>query len=169
MPALYEITNEYADALHAYETATDEASEAEALSRLVAIEGDFTQKAVSVAMFIRNLETTAEQIKAAAENQIKRANAMLAKAENATTYLHSNMIRCKVNSIDNPHFILRLRNLPARVEVVDESQIPAEFMRVPEPPAPKPDKKAILDAFKQTGEIISGVHIITDAQNVEIK
>lgn len=50
--------------------------------------------------------------------------------------------------IDHPAVTLSLRAVPASVTVTDEAEIPSRFFKVPEPPAPKLDKRAVLEELK---------------------
>lgn len=50
--------------------------------------------------------------------------------------------------IDHPAVTLSLRAVPASVTVLEESDIPPKFFKVPEMPAPKLDKRAVLEELK---------------------
>lgn len=63
-------------------------------------------------------------------------------------------------------FTLSYRNSEA-VLIEDESKIPTEFMKIPEPPSPKPDKKSIKEAIKE-GKEVPGASIET-RKNITIK
>lgn len=63
-------------------------------------------------------------------------------------------------------FVVSYRKSDA-VIIEDETRIPSEFMKTPEPPAPKPDKTAIKEAIKG-GAVIPGASIET-RNNLQIK
>lgn len=63
-------------------------------------------------------------------------------------------------------FILSYRKSDA-VVIEDETLIPTEYMKTPEPPLPKPDKTAIKEAIKGGAEIPGA--IIETRQNLQIK
>jgi hypothetical protein len=110
-------------------------------------------KAQNVAYAIKNLEATAEAIKAAEQEMAKRRRAIENRAMHIKTYLQACMEVAGVTKIDCPHFRLSIKNNPPSVEVFEEKLIPVEFMRQPEPPPPAPDKKAIAEALKAGKEI----------------
>jgi hypothetical protein len=60
-----------------------------------------------------------------------------------------------------------LRERDESIEVFDESMVPAVYMNVPEPPAPKPDKAAIRRAIK-AGQDVPGARIVK-RDRLEIK
>ena len=67
-------------------------------------------------------------------------------------------------------FTLALQKNPASVEILDERQIPAAYMRTPEPKpvVPAPDKKAILAALK-AGEDIPGAKLAPEKTRLVVK
>lgn len=64
-----------------------------------------------------------------------------------------------VQKIDCPHFAIKVAADPPSVVIDDERQVPAEFIRQPEPPPPQPDKKAIAEALK-AGQDIPGARLV---------
>lgn len=69
-------------------------------------------------------------------------------------------------SVNIGTFTLSYRKSEA-ILIENESRIPSEFLKVPEPPTPKPDKTAIKDALK-AGKEVPGASIET-RQNLQIK
>ena len=63
--------------------------------------------------------------------------------------------------------VISIAKSPISVEILDEQQIPDEYKEVVT--TIKVDKKKIADNFKETGEIIDGVNIITNNTNLRIK
>lgn len=123
------------------------------------------QKATNVAMFVRNLEATASAIKEAEGEMSKRRKALENRAENIRAYLLQNMVRTGVTKIECPLFKLAVRDNPP--SVVIDGDVPAEFMRQPDPPPPVADKKAIGEALK-AGREVPGAHLAR-GQRLEIK
>jgi hypothetical protein len=154
--SLYALTGEY---LSAAETLAnldlDEQTVADTLEGLA---GALEVKATNVAMFVRNLESSAEAIKNAEAEMAKRRKAIENRAERIRAYLFDNMQRAEISKIECPHFKLSIRENPASVVIDSEGLIPAEFMRAPPPPPPSPDKKAIADAIK-AGNEVPGAHL----------
>lgn len=135
---------------------------------LESLSGDLETKATNVAMFARNLEATAEQIKAAESQMATRRKAMEARADSLRRYLLAAMQQTGIQKIESPHLRLSVRDNPPAVDVFDLAQVPAEFMAAPPPPpAPAPDKAAMKAAFK-AGRDVAGCRI-TQAQRLEIK
>ena len=62
---------------------------------------------------------------------------------------------------------LSIAKSPISVEIVDEDKIPGKFKKVIQ--ETKIDKTAIKDYFKETGEVIEGVKILTENTNLRVK
>lgn len=110
--------------------------------------GELTVKATNVAMFIRNIESTAEAIKSAEKQMAERRRTLEKRSESVRVYLQRCMESSGITKIESPHFVLTIKKNPDSVIVDDEKQIPSEFMRQPETPPPAPDKTAIKAAIK---------------------
>lgn len=153
---LYELTGEYKEALTVLsELDLDKQAVCDTLEGL---QGAIEVKAQNVAMFVKNLEATAEAIKEAESKMAARRKAIEARAEFMKNYILNNMKVCNMTRIDSPYFSLSIRKNPASVVIDNAGLIPEEYKRIPEPPAPLPDKKAIAAAIKEGFEI-PGVHI----------
>lgn len=162
---LYQLADQYLEAANRMaDLDMDEQTIADTLEGLT---GDLEVKATNVAMFVRNLESSAEAIKAAEYSMSARRKAIEARAKRIREYLQAQMMRTGINKIECPYFKLAIRDNPPAVVIDAESQIPAEFMRTPEPPPPTPDKKAIAEALK-AGRDVSGAHL-ERGQRLEIK
>lgn len=166
MQPLYIIANQYRDAL---ETLAELEPDDTAISdTLEGLQGEFEDKAVSVAAYIRNIEALAESIKQAEKEMADRRKKLESKAERIREYLKQQIMLVNVgNKIEAPWFTLSLRKNPPKVVIDNESFIPAEFMSQPEPPPPSPDKKAIAAALNE-GKIVEGAHI-EQSTRLEIK
>lgn len=113
----------------------------------------FEDKARAVACVLSNLESEAEAYALHAKKAGERAKALQTRATSLQDYLRTQMEMCGISEIKGPGLLLKLQKNPASVEVLDEAQIPAEYMRTPPPPAAAPDKKMIGDALKAGIEI----------------
>ena len=163
--ALYILANEY---LSAAQQLADLDLDAQTVAdTLEGLSGDLEVKATNVAMFARNLEATAEAIKGAEAQMALRRKAIENRAASVREYLKAQMERTGISEIASPHFKLAIRKNPAAVVIDAASQIPAEFMRQPEPPPPAPDKKAIAAAIK-AGKEVPGAHT-EQSTRLEIK
>jgi chromosome segregation ATPase len=156
--ALYVLADEYRQT--AERLANLDLDEQTLTDTLESICGELTVKARNVAMCIRNLETTAEQIKAAEAQMAKRRKALETRATRIRQYLFDNMQHAGLQKVECPYFNIAIRNNPSAVQIDDARQIPTQFMRQPEPPPPAPDKKAIKDAL-EAGEDVPGARLVT--------
>lgn len=153
MSSLYELTGERLALQHKLEAMNlDEETIADTL------EGDsvaIQAKIEDYGYVIRNRNSFADAIK----NEIARLNARLIAEEkrvaNIEAWLLQNMNACGIKKIECPAFTISVQDNPPSVEVLDESQIPAEYIRTPEPkpPVPAPDKRSILSALKAGGDV----------------
>lgn len=141
----------------------DEATIADTLDA----ESGLVEKSQSVAFVIRNLETFADQVKAEADAMQDRAKRVKARAEAVKAYLHSCMAVAGVSKIEHPQFTLTIAKNPASVQVIDDKQIPAKYMRQPETPPAVPDKAAIKAAIT-AGEEVPGAKL-TQGTSLRIK
>lgn len=165
LPSLYILSEEYRQAA---EKLADLDLPAEVIAdTLESIAGDLESKAVNVAMFVRNLEATAEQIKAAELAMGTRRKAIETRAEQVRKYLKDGMINAGISKIECPLFRLSIKQNPPSVVIDSEQAILPEFMRRPEPPPPSPDKTAIKEALKN-GVDVPGAYLTT-SQRLEIK
>jgi hypothetical protein len=127
-------------------------------------------KAQNYGFVIRNLQATAASIKDAEEQMKARRQAIEKRAAALMERLKTGLEVAGVQKLETPHFALTIKKNPPSVEVWDERQIPAEFMRValpPPPPAPAPDKKAIADAIK-AGKDVPGA-LLAQGTRLEIR
>lgn len=133
---------------------------------LESMSGDLEVKAQNVALFARNLEATAAAIKEAEAGMAKRRKAIESRVAHLKDYMLAGMMVAGVKKIEGPYLRLSIRDNPEAVEVFDAAQVPAEFMRQPEPPPAAPDKAAIKAAIK-AGHEVPGVKL-TRSQSLNI-
>lgn len=162
---LYTIADQYLQDLQKLQDMDlDEQTFADTLESL---SGDLEVKATNVAMFVRNLEASAESIKAAEKQMAERRKAIESKAERIRNYLKDNMARTGITKIDCPYFALSLRNSPPAIEVINADEIPAQYFDIPEPPAPVLNKNRLKDDLKN-GVIVEGARL-TQGSYLQIK
>lgn len=165
LPSLYTIADQYLqDVAKLQDLDLDPQTVADTLEGL---SGDLEVKATNVAMFVRNLESLADQIKQAEDTMEKRRKAIEARAESIREYLLANMQRTGISKIDSPYLHIALRKGPPAVVIDDVSLIPYRYMRQPQTPPPAPDKMEIAEALK-FGEKVPGAHL-ESRQTVIIK
>lgn len=119
------------------------------------------EKAQRVAYAPKILDAEADAIEAAAKDMMARAAAKRKRADNIREYLKTCMEVAGVDKIECPQFAITIRKNPPSVDVWDEKQIPAKFMRsmAPIEPPDAPDKKAIAAAIK-AGEDVPGAKLV---------
>ena len=156
MASLYELSAEYASLIDAYDA--EEAAEVQEniLNMLANTEGEIADKADAYAKIIRMKEEEAKAFKA----EVDRLTARKRAAENMVSRLKSALLDAMkltgTQEIKTSIGKWRVQMNPPSCEVTDVELVPKMY-RVPQPD--KVDRKAILDAFKQTGEIPTGVEI----------
>ena len=156
MTALYILAQEYSEAMSALaDLDMDEQTVADTLEGLA---GDLEVKAINVASFARNLEATAAQIKEAEAAMATRRQAIEKRAAGLRAYLMRTLQGVGITSVACPYFELSIRDNPPAVDIFDALQVPAEYMRTPEPPPAVPDKVSIKAALK-TGADVAGCRL----------
>lgn len=110
-------------------------------------------KAQNYAFVIRNMEASADAIKAAEQQMAERRKSIEKRAEYLKDRLKGAMELAKMQKIECPHFAISIAKNPPSVDIYEQGLIPAEFMKTPEPPPPAPDKTAIKEAIKAGKEV----------------
>jgi hypothetical protein len=134
------------------------------------LEGSSTEiqaKVEAYAFVIRNMESLPEAIKAEEKRLADRRKAIEKRVDSIKNWLFVSMQTAGITKIESPVFTVTLQNNPASVVIDDEALIPVNFMRVPEPPPPAPDKTLIKQAIND-GLEVPGAHLQT-SQRLVIK
>ena len=154
MASLYELSASYSTLLGMYDLAETDEEREEVLKLLATADGDISEKAEAYARIIKNKEAEADGLKKEADRLTKRKRV----AENIIARLKAAMLDAmKLTSqteIQTGIGKWRVQTNPWSCDVVDIDDVPQEY-HVHQPDVA--DKKAILDYFKQTGEIVPGV------------
>ena len=151
---LYEIAAEYADASR--RLADLDLPPEVVADTLESIGGELQEKATNVAFVIRDMEATAAAIAAAEMQMAVRRKAIERRAEWLRDYLRHHMEQTNIARIDTPWFRMSVRSNPPAVEIIDERQIPAEYMTTPPPVV---DKTSIRKAIS-SGQDVPGAKLI---------
>ena len=118
MSALYQLSESKLQALQIIDDMISEgcsdAEMQEAYALLNQLDENFQEKAVNVAMYVRNLETESAAIAEAEKEMSARKKALNNKADRLKNYLLSEMQRTQTKQIKCPYFVLSLRKTPAR-------------------------------------------------------
>lgn len=165
MTALYVLAQDYRAAAEALaDLDLDPQTVADTLEGM---SGELEVKATNVAYMARNLEALAASIKEAEAGMTARRKALENRAAGLRDYLLRNMQACGMTKIESPHLQISVRSNPPSVDVFDAAQIPADYMRQPEPPPPAPNKTAIAAALK-LGQDVPGARLV-QSQRLELK
>lgn len=165
MTALYVLAQEYRAA--ADKLADLELDAQTVKDTLDGMSGELEVKASATAAVIRNMESLAASIKDAEKTMADRRKALESRASSLSAYLLANMAHAGIQSVETPHFSIKIKTNPPAVDVYDEKMLPAEFMRQAAPPPPAPDKTAIKAAL-QKGVDVQGARLVQGSR-VEIK
>lgn len=154
--ALYQIADTYRQAL---DQLADMDLPPEAVENtLEGLQGDLQVKATNVAMFARNLEALAAEIKLAEQAMSHRRKVLENRVSSIKEYIKTNMEKASITAIECPYFKLSIKKSPPSVEIVDEAAIPAVYKKQPEPPPPVIDKKMIAEVIKG-GATVDGARL----------
>lgn len=163
--SLYVIANEYQSMV---ERLMNSELDAQTIADTIeGASGELEAKATNVAMFIRNLESSAEQIKLAEKAMAERRKQLENKAESVKQYLFENMKRTGVTKIESPYFALTIKKNPPSVIIDDESLISDGYKRLPDP-VPLIIDKALIKKAIENGLTVEGAHI-EQKERLEIK
>lgn len=141
-------------------------SETEREDTLEAVIGQFEVKAQSVIAYIKNQEITEKMLDEHIRQMTGKLKAVKAQNQSLKDYLARNMQAAGITEIkaDDGTFKASFRKSEA-VVILDEAQIPAEFMR--EAVKTEPDKTAIRKAI-ESGREVAGAKI-EGRKNLQIR
>ena len=160
--SLYEITNAFPKLME-QEDMTEETKKQ--------IQDELTtllqQKSQNIIGYTKNIELTIEAMKAEekriADNRKTLENKLLKFKDYVKTCMENN----NIEKIETELGTITIAKNPPSVEIINLNYIPEEFKE--EVCTVKVDKTAIKNHFKNTGEIIAGVDIVTDNTSLRIK
>lgn len=155
LPPLYELSAEYQRVLSLLDD--PDADPAALEQELDGLAGQIQIKAGAIAGLIRQFEAFSDMRKMEAQRMKALADADARKADRLRDYLLRNMQAVGAERIDTKAFRLSLRANPPSVQVLEEPLVPAEYIRTVT--TTSVDKRAILEHFKTTGEIVDGTDI----------
>lgn len=153
---LYELTKILADLDN--EIDKDNLPPEEIALRLDQFSVQFEFKATQIAKMVLNYESDIAQLKAEEERLSSKRKALANHSDFLRDYLLSNMRELGINSVNYEATRIAIQDNPYSVSEVSIDNLAPEFIRII-PEQREPDKKAILEHFKQTGEIPSGCQI----------
>lgn len=137
------------------------------LDTLEAGSAELEAKIQDYGFVILEMDSFADAIKAERDRLDKRLKIAESRVGHIKEWLKTNMTACGITKIECPVFTVALQNNPPSVVIDAESQIPADYMRQPEPPPAVPDKTLIKKAISD-GYDVPGAHLI-QTQRLVIK
>lgn len=130
---LYKISNSYQGLM--YQLNELENISEENLLELDNIKEDFSNKAINVAAYIKNMEAEESAIKEAIFEMKEREKRISGKIESLKKYLTLNLSNCDITEIKSIQFDIKIKKCPPSVNIINDS--------------------FILDEYKSTKEIVS--------------
>ena len=166
MTKLYELTERYLTIENMLED--EYITKDEIKTSLQAIEDEFGDKVSTLGKFVLELKSTTEAIKIEEDRLLKRRQAIVSNIEWLKNYMLTEMLAIDILKIKRDVVTVSVQDNPPSVELLDLEQVPKQYVRII-PEVKEPDKKAIAEHFKQTGEIVPGVSMILDKKHVVVR
>ena len=129
------------------------------------LEMQFNDKAVAIIKVAENLKADTAIIDAEIKRLTDRKKAINNRQEALKDYLRYNMEASGIKKIECPLFTISLGKAPDKVQIIDESAIPDEFIRTKVEIAP--DKVALAKALKD-GKEIPGASLVQGKPSLRI-
>lgn len=163
--SLYKITNKFVELMD--KAQEGELTEQEYIQLGEELAQELQNKSANIIGYIKNSEYLLNSIKEEENRLSTMRKTGEEKLEKFKKYVKENMEQLGLEKIPTELGSLAIAKNPMSVEIYCEAQIPSKFMQ--EYIVRKPDKNAIKNHFKETGEVIAGVHIIDDKTSLRIK
>ncbi len=155
LPTLYELADEFKDALENLTELDDQA----VIDTLESLEGEFKLKSANVAKYIKNLEHTLDGMKEAESNMHQRRASLEKKINHMREYLRANLEKSGIKKIDAPDISISMQKNPYKVVITNENEIPEDFIDTKETKAV--NKEKIKEALKN-GEEVPGCELVQE-------
>lgn len=159
---LYQITNGFM-ALNDQDDLSEEEKQELGLQLCDALQN----KSANIIAYYQNEMALLDGIDAEIKRLQEYKKATQNKVERYKEYVKSNMELLGIDKIETALGKISIAKSPISVEVVDVDKIPNQYKIIVSDI--KVDKQKIKDDFKNTGEIVDGVNIITNNTNLRIK
>lgn len=154
---LYELSNDFKN--------IDEIEDNEEIKEIII--NEIKNKTSNIIRLIRNKETKVDMI----DLEIKRLQAMKKVEENKIKSIKEYTKECMqiidVKKIETNLGNITLRKSPVSLRIMNDENIPNQFIEVIQ--ETKIDKKAIIQHFKETGEMFEGIDYLTENKSLMIK
>lgn len=154
---LYELTAGWRDAMTALEMAETDEERETALAQLDGIDEDYTTKAAGYAMATKNMDGQIDAIDA----EIKRLTALKKRRtrdrEDLMNRMKNSMIETGKTTIETPIGTWKIGKGRESVQIIDAAKVPEQFLVYADPTV---SKAAVMDWYKETGEVVPGTDIV---------
>jgi Siphovirus Gp157 len=132
---------------------------------LEGLSGELEDKAINVAKFIRNMETTANAIKKAEVEMAKRRKSLETRVQWLEDYLKSSMEATGITKIECPYFKLSIAKNPPALELFDSQAVPDQYKHIETVTTEQIDRAAIKAALN-AGHEIQGARLVNGTRLV---
>ena len=160
--SLYEITGGFPALMDNEEITEEEKKKIE--DELIVL---LQQKSQNIIGYTKNIELTINAMKEEEKRIADNRKVLENKISKFKEYVKECMENNGFTKIETELGTLSIAKSPTSVEIVNEDEVPNEFKQ--EVVTIKIDKTKIKNNFKETGEIPTGVNIITTNTNLRIK
>lgn len=125
------------------------------------------EKSKNIIGYTKNIELTIDAMNTEEKRISEQRKVLENRLIKFKEYVKECMENNNITKIETTLGKLSIAKSPISVEIINENEIPEQFKT--EVTTTKIDKKAIIDNFKETGEIPDGVRIYTENTNLRIK
>ena len=101
----------------------------ELIGELKHLGSDFKDKVVNCVKVITEMESSIDSLSAEIDRLITKRRSFKAKVDWLKTYVHDSMVRMEMDVVKDDLFTVRVQESPGRVEIVDQSMIPPEYLK----------------------------------------
>ena len=119
LPTLYELADEFKDALENLTELDDQA----VIDTLESLEGEFKIKSANVAKYIKNLEHTLDGMKEAESNMRDLRVSLEKKIVHMREYLKNNLEKSGLKKIDAPDISISIQKNPYKLIITNERPV----------------------------------------------
>jgi len=164
---LYKLSNNYQQAILGMESMLEagELNQNDIQDTLEGLQGELQDKAINVALHIKNLRSDLAQLQDAKASFDARIKSAQSQIEFYELYLDANLRKANITEIKSDYCVIKYKGMPPAVEITGE--VPDSFMRII-PESKAPDKKAIGDAIK-AGQELDFAELLVGRVRLDIK
>lgn len=126
---------------------------------------DIEDKVENVAKFVLSLQAQAEMIKTEEARLRARRNALENRAEWLKSYLLNEMSIVMIDKVKREVITVSIQKSPPSVEILNLQALPEQYTKT----TIEPQKYLIIKHFKDTGEVLPGINMITNKKHLVIR